>query len=166
MFGGNPYAVINPGAAWPNKRWPPQRFGAVAAALRDGASLASLVLWGPGEESIAAAVVDASSGAAVLSPATSVTDLFGIAAGARLMISGDTGPLHIAGAVGTPIVSLFGPTRPERNGPWSAADVALSRVDRCVCLYERRCRRADACINDIGVDEVIAAVKRRMGMHD
>jgi ADP-heptose:LPS heptosyltransferase len=53
------------------------------------------------------------------------------------MISGDTGPVHIAGAVGTPIVALFGPTRTERNGPWSPDDISLSRFDQCVCHYER-----------------------------
>jgi ADP-heptose:LPS heptosyltransferase len=78
------------------------------------------------------------------------------------MVSGDTGPLHIAGAVGTPIVALFGPTRAERNGPWSPADISISRIDQCVCHYERRCRRAQPCIDDISVDDVVAAVERRV----
>ena len=81
------------------------------------------------------------------------------------MISGDTGPLHIAGAVGTPIVALFGPTLPERNGPWAPRDVSLSRVSTCSCLYERRCRRAVPCIDDIASDEVVQAVRRRLSVH-
>ena len=159
------FALLNPGAAWPNKRWPPARFGALAASLRDRYAMRSQVLWGPGEEALAAAVAAASAGAADVVPATTIRDLVAIAARARLMVSGDTGPLHVAGAVGTPIVALFGPTWPERNGPWSAADVTLSRNGECVCHYERRCRRARACIEDIGVDEVLAAVERRVGAH-
>ena len=160
--GSSGYVLINPGAAWPNKRWPPARFGALAAAIRERRGLRSVVLWGPGEEAAASSVVAASGGAAEQAPATSITDILAIATGASLMVSGDTGPLHIAGAVGTPIVALFGPTRAERNGPWSPADISISRIDQCVCHYERRCRRAQPCIDDISVDDVVAAVERRV----
>jgi ADP-heptose:LPS heptosyltransferase len=81
------------------------------------------------------------------------------------MVSGDTGPLHIGGAVGTPLVALFGPTYPERNGPWSAHDVVLSRVNTCSCLYERHCRREIPCIDDIAVEEVVQAVRQRLSNH-
>ena len=138
------YAVINPGAAWPNKRWPPERFGALAASIRDRMGLTSVVLWGPGEAPLADAVVAASRGAAVRAPETMIVDIASIAEGARLMVSGDTGPLHIGGAVGVPIVALFGPTRVERNGPWADADVTLSQFAQCECHYERRCRHAYA----------------------
>ncbi|MBI4888186.1 MAG: glycosyltransferase family 9 protein [Acidobacteria bacterium] len=163
--GGAGYALLNPGAAWPNKRWPAARFGAVAASLRRDFGLRSLVLWGPDEQPLARAVVAASEGAAALAPQTTIADLVGIAQGARVMISGDTGPLHIGGAVGTPIVALFGPTFAERNGPWSPRDVVVSRTARCGCCYERRCRRASPCIDDIGVDEVRDAVRRRLTAH-
>jgi len=161
-LGPDGYALINPGAAWPNKRWPPERFGALASAIRQRRRLRSLVLWGPGEESAALAVVNASRGAAELAPPTSITDLVAIAKGASLMVSGDTGPLHIGAAVGTPIVALFGPTSAERNGPWAASDIALSRNDRCECPYARQCRRSQSCLDDISVDEVMEAVERRV----
>jgi lipopolysaccharide heptosyltransferase I len=156
------YALINPGAAWPNKRWPADRFGALAAAIREGTGMQSLVLWGPGEERLASAVVDASAGAAVLSLPTGIVDLLALSANAKLMVSGDTGPLHVAAAVGTPIVAIFGPTHGERNGPWSSKDIIVSRTDQCSCLYQRKCRKKSACINDIGVDEVVEAVRRRL----
>jgi heptosyltransferase-1 len=159
---GGEYAVLNPGAAWPNKRWPAQSFGALAAAIRDRRGIRSVVIWGPGEQALAQAVVAASGGAAELSPPTSIGDLFGLVRRARLLVSGDTGPLHIGGAVGTPIVALFGPTRSERNGPWAAEDISVSRLDRCACHYERRCRLASPCIDSITVDEVVAAVERRL----
>ena len=167
--GPDGYALINPGAAWPNKRWPPARFGSLAAAIRREHGLRSVVLWGPGEESLASSVAAASDGAAEPAPATTIPDIVAIARGARLMVSGDTGPLHIGGAMGTPLVALFGPTYPERNGPWSPDDVVLSRVTTCSCLYERRCRRTAAsgtpCIEDITVDEVVEAVRQRLSIH-
>jgi ADP-heptose:LPS heptosyltransferase len=120
------------------------------------------VLWGPGEETLAEQVSGASGGAAALAPATAIPDLFAIARHARVLISGDTGPLHIGGAVGTPLVALFGPTLAERNGPWSTDDVVVSRTQGCVCLYRRRCRRDAPCIDEIQLPEVIDAVERRL----
>lgn len=159
---GGRYAVLNPGAAWPNKRWPPSRFGAVAVALRDRHGLASVVTWGPDEQPIAQETVAASHGAATLTPPTSIPDLVAIARGATLMISGDTGPTHIATAVGTPIVGIYGPTRPSRNGPWSPADAVVSRDAICQCRHLRRCKLNTMCLMDIHVEEVLTAVERRL----
>lgn len=159
-----PFALVNPGAAWPNKRWPPDRLGLVCRALRERHGLAAVVVWGPGEESLAGVVVAASGGAAIAAPPTPLTDLVALARQARLIVSGDTGPLHIAAALGVPAVALFGPTDPQRNGPWDPADIAISRYDRCDCHYERRCRRDPArwCLGTIEVDEVIRAIERRL----
>lgn len=157
------FALLNPGGAWPNKQWPAERFGELAARIRASHGLPSVVIWGPGEEGRAAQVVAASQGAAEISPPTRIADLFGLSQTARVVVSGDTGPLHIAGAVGAPLVALFGPTIAERNGPWAPADVVVARTDRCVCLYQRQCRRGARCIDDIGVDEVAAAVAARLG---
>lgn len=164
-FAPSGYVIVNPGAAWPNKRWPAERFGAVAAAIHGEFGLRSLVLWGPGEQPLASSVAAASAGAAEIAPPTSIPDMIGIARHGRLMISGDTGPLHIAGAVGTPIVALFGPTLPERNGPWSPQDISISRVSQCSCVYERRCRKPVPCIDDITIEEVVGAVRRRLRSH-
>ena len=159
---GGRYAVLNPGAAWPNKRWSPSRFGAIAAEVRRRHALPSVVVCGPGEEPLAQAVVDASSGAALLAPRTTIADLVALARGASLYVAGDTGPAHIAAAVGTPIVGIYGPTRPSRNGPWAAADLVVSRSDVCRCHHLRQCRQPTMCLDDIRVDEVLAAVERRL----
>lgn len=159
---GGPFALLNPGAAWPNKRWPAARFGEVATFLREVRGLPSVVLWGPGEEPLAQAVVDASSGAARLAPPTGLADLLALVRGAALMVSGDTGPLHLATAAGTPTVAIFGPTDPTRNGPWSADDVSVSRFGACGCRYARRCRQAAWCLDDLGVLEVTAAIQQRL----
>ena len=160
---GGRYALLNPGAAWPNKRWPPERLAAVAAALHARHGLMSAVLWGPGEEPLAQAVVaGAGEGAAVASPKTTIADLVALARGAALMVSGDTGPAHIAAAVGTPLVGIYGPTRPSRNGPFSPDDVTVSRDAVCQCHHRRRCTRERMCLLDVEVDEVVDAVERRL----
>jgi lipopolysaccharide heptosyltransferase I len=156
------YALLNPGAAWPNKRWPPSRLAALAVTLRDRHRLMSVALWGPGERELAEEVVARAEGAAVLSPQTSIADVVALARGAAIMVSGDTGPTHIAAAVGTPIVGIYGPTRPERNGPWLPEDETVSRADVCECHHLRRCTRARMCLLDIGLDEVLRAVERRL----
>jgi heptosyltransferase I len=162
--GAGRFALINPGGAWPNKRWAPSRFGALARAMRDRHGLRSYVLWGRDESVLADAVAASSDGAATRAPETSLGDLLALSTRAALMVSGDTGPLHIAAAVSTPIVGLYGPTWPERNGPWRADDIVVSRAAACVCHHKRQCQRngSQMCMDDISVEEVIDAVDRRL----
>lgn len=163
LGGPAPFALINPGAAWPNKRWPAERFGEIAAFIKDVRGLPVFVLWGPGEEDLARAVVAASNGAARVAPPTELGDLLALCRAAHLMVSGDTGPLHIAAAAGTPTVAIFGPTDPARNGPWAAEDVTISRYAACDCHYQRRCHRPDWCLAGVTVAEVTAAIQQRLG---
>ncbi|HVL65698.1 MAG TPA: lipopolysaccharide heptosyltransferase I [Vicinamibacterales bacterium] len=159
---GAPIALINPGAAWPNKRWPAQRFGELAAFLREVRGMAPFVLWGPDEEALAREVAAASSGAARIAPPTRLADVVEVCRVAALVVSGDTGPLHIAAAAGAPTVSIFGPTDPARNGSWVEEDVVISRFESCRCHYDRRCHHAAWCLDSIGVPEVAAAVQQRL----
>ena len=162
-----PFALLNPGAAWPNKRWPADRFGALAREIQRRHGWRSIVAHGPGEDALAASVVSAASGpdgrVAELAPSTGLGDLLALLAGASLVVSGDTGPLHLAAALGRPVVGLYGPTDPARNGPWSADDVTVSRVALCRCSHQRRCHAARWCLDDVSVEEVAAAVDRRLG---
>jgi lipopolysaccharide heptosyltransferase I len=160
--GARPFALINPGAAWPNKRWLVDRFGELATFLREASGLVPVILWGPGEELLAERVIAASENAALAAPPTGISDLVSLSRAAALVVSGDTGPLHIATAVGTPAVSVFGPTDPDRNGPWSPDDVSVSRFDRCECHYDRRCHASRWCLEDVTVAEVCAAVQQRL----
>jgi lipopolysaccharide heptosyltransferase I len=156
------FAVVNPGAAWPSKQWPAERFGALAARLRDAHGLAVAVLWGPGEKALAEAVVAASQGAATATGSTSLGDLAAILKEAALLVSGDTGPLHIGAALGTPIVGLYGPTDPERNGPWAADDLTVSQFTECRCQRVRTCRAERWCLDEISVDAVASAAAARL----
>jgi ADP-heptose:LPS heptosyltransferase len=160
--GARRYAVLNPGAAWPNKRWPPEKFGALASAIHDRFGLRSFVTWGPAERELAGAVVAASRGTAEPAPPTEVGDLAALMRGAAVVVSGDTGPLHIGAAMGAPLVGLYGPTWPERNGPWHPDDEVISRAGECVCHHKRQCQRGKPCIDSIDVASVLAAVERRL----
>jgi heptosyltransferase I len=162
LAAGDRFALINPGAAWPNKRWPPVYFAEVARELAKRHNLRSLVLWGPGEEAIANAVASASDNTAVMSPPTRIADLIALMKAAALMVSGDTGPMHVAGACGTPLVGIFGPTDPQRNGPWAEEDLVVSRYRACACHYQRRCRISSWCLVDISPREVMELVDRRL----
>jgi heptosyltransferase-1 len=163
---GGAFVLLNTGAAWPNKRWPPDRFAALARAIFERHRLKSVVLWGPGEAALAEAVEKTAGGAAIAAPGTTIADLIALSRRATLMVSGDTGPTHIAAALGTPLVGIYGPTRPERNGPWIADDETVSRAAVCECHHLRQCRRDRMCLLDIDVAEVLAAVERRLAARE
>lgn len=162
---GGRFALINPGANWPNKRWPPDRFGELAARLRADYGFVPVVLWGPGDERLADAVVSASKGAAVLAPRTTLQDIVHLATRAVVVVSGDTGPLHLACAAGGRVVGIFGPTDPRRNGSWHAADVHVSRFEACACHHRRACRAEQWCLDEVDVDQVEVAVAKRLASH-
>jgi heptosyltransferase-1 len=113
---GKPIALLNPGAGWGAKRWPLERYAAVAFALA-GRGFRVLVNAGPSEEKMAESIRVNSAGAA--SPVTcSVAQLIALTRRVALMVAGDTGPLHLACALGRPVVGIYGPTDPARNGPY------------------------------------------------
>lgn len=115
--------VVHPGATFPARRWPAERFAAVAAALRDAGEHV-VVTGGPGETSLARRVADLAGldPAADLSGRTSLPELAALVAAARLVVCGDTGVAHLATAFRTPSVLLFGPTPPGRWGPPDRAE--------------------------------------------
>lgn len=116
---GQGYAVLNPGAGWDSKLWLPRRFAQVAKHLGACHRLPSVVVWaGDRERQWAEQIVARSGGHAWLAPPTSLPELAELMRGARLCVAADTGPLHLAAAVGTPCVGLYGTTRPERCGPY------------------------------------------------
>ncbi len=150
------YVVLNPGAGWGAKRWPAQRYGEVARQLaRDG--LHCVVNCGPGEERLGEEVSGASGGAA--KPAKlSITELIALVRSARLFIGGDTGPLHLAAAMQVPVVAIFGPTDPARNGPYGTRSVVL-RNPASATTHTRR-ERPDEGMLEIGVDAVVSAARQ------
>jgi heptosyltransferase-1 len=117
------FVLLNPGAGWGAKQWPAERYGWVARLLAED-GMKSFINFGPAEENIARAVQAAGSGAAETFTG-SLTELIALTRRARLFIGGDTGPMHLAAAMGVPVVAIFGPTNPARNGPLGACSIVL-----------------------------------------
>jgi heptosyltransferase-1 len=148
------YAYIHPGAAWGNKRYPPALWGRVARLLAGRAGLEVRVGAAPGEEPLADAVAAASQGAARRHDAPSLGALAAALAGAALVLAGDTGALHLARAFGRPLVGLYGPTDPERHGPYGAPEAAL-RVRLPCSFCHRVMDEAKPCLETIPPERVV-----------
>jgi heptosyltransferase I len=120
---GEKIILINPGAGWAAKQWPAQRYGEVAQALSaHGYSI--LVNFGPGEEDLVKTVQTSSNSTAV-PISCSIAELIALTRQAQLFVGGDTGPLHLAAALHVPVIAIFGPTNPARNGPYGTKSVVL-----------------------------------------
>ena len=159
--GPSRFALINPGAGWPSKLWPAERFAAVAEHLGRVHGLASLVVWaGDQEEAWARQIVAGSAGWARLAPATSLVELAALSA-RQLFVSANTGPLHLAAAVGTPCVGLFGPMAGERNGPYGPQHITI-QVARLAGSSRQRRSADNATMLAIDVARVATACETQL----
>jgi len=150
------FVLLNPGAGWGAKQWPAERYGQVARQLAED-GLKSLINFGPGEEPLRQAVESASQGTAK-GVACSLTELIALTRRARLFIGGDTGPMHLAAALGIPVVAIFGPTNPARNGPFGTRSIVL-RSSASPTTHSRRAQ-PDPGMLEISADEVVAAARK------
>lgn len=150
-----PLAVLNPGAGWGAKQWPAQRYGELAERLK-ARGLRVLLNYGPGEEALVRRAAQASHGAA-LPLSTSLGELVALLRRAHLFVGGDTGPLHLAALLGVPTVALFGPTDPERNGPYWPGCRTL-RDTASETSYSHR-RTEDAGLRNLTTAQVFEAVE-------
>ncbi|MEE9607708.1 MAG: glycosyltransferase family 9 protein [Myxococcota bacterium] len=158
---GPPRVAIHPGTsdATPYKRYTVEGYARVARALAKDEGVELLVTWGPAgdERAVAERIVEAAAGAARLAPPTpTLSDLAALFAACRLTIGSDTGPLHLAALVGTPVVQIFGPTDPIENAPYAATPSRSVRVP-VPCSPCRRGCAAATCMRSIPPAAVIAA---------
>jgi heptosyltransferase I len=151
------FAMINAGAGWPSKLWPAERYAAVAAHLGNAWNLPTLVVWaGSAEMEIAERIADGSRGYAHLASKTTLTELAALARRARVFVGSDTGPLHLAAAVGTPCVGLYGPWPREVHGPFGSQHIALQKARFTGSTRGRRTAPAQL-MEAIGVEDVCEA---------
>ena len=150
-----PFVLFNPGAGWGAKRWPIDRYATVAKQLHSS-GYSTVVNVGPGEESLGAELVKLSDGHATALQLT-LTELIATTRRASLVIAGDTGPLHLACALGKPVVGIFGPTDPARNGPYGNS-LRVLRSASAVTTYKRGAA-IDESMQSISADEVFEALR-------
>lgn len=155
------YVVLSPGGGWRSKCWPADRFGALCRQIHEQIGVPCVVNYGPGEESLVADVQATSGSAKPVAYDGELGTLSALLRDAQCIVGGDTGPLHLAIALGTPAVALFGPTDPRRNGPYPPGQTVL-RSPTAVTTHDRL-TATDPSLLELSVDEVFAAVKQRLG---
>lgn len=164
------YFVLSPGGGWRSKCWPAERFGALCRKIQESLGFRCIVNVGPGEENLAAEVRAASGGAPPLFYQGSLLQLMALLRGATCVVGGDTGPLHLAAALGTRTIALFGPTDPARNGPYRGPEPPTAGGCRDIVLRaphvrttHKRGSQPHASMLAIDVDAVFDAVRRVAG---
>jgi ADP-heptose:LPS heptosyltransferase len=155
-YGIDRYVVLSPGGGWISKCWPSERFGQLALRLSREHGMQSVINFGPGEESLARRVVAAAGDAKPFPFSAGFGELMALLQGARCVIAGDTGPMHLADALGTSVVAIFGPTDPARNGPFLGKKTVL-RANNVASTYKRRDTPHPSLL-EIGVDDVMNAM--------
>lgn len=157
------FAILNPGAGWGSKCWPAKSYGNLSQRLA-ASGIASLINSGPGEESLADSVEQSSQGAAQRLSCT-LSELIALTRRATLFVGGDTGPLHLAVALNTPSVALFGPTDPARNGPYGGRAIVV-RSPESTTTYKRSIE-PELGLASLTVDQVLEAgsqlLERKIG---
>jgi heptosyltransferase-1 len=158
--GAGRYAVLSPSAGWDAKRWPQEAYAALASRVAQELSLPVIINCGPGEERVAGRVVELAAEARPRLLKPSVGELMALLRDAALVVGGDTGPVHLAAAYQVPVVAIFGPTDPLRNGPFGAR-CRVVRSQQATTTYSRRAGRE--AISGVSVESVFNAITELLG---
>lgn len=164
---GTRWVVLQPGARWLNKRWPAEHFSQTVQQLRSAPrGVRFALLGGKDERDLGQAIASQTPDRCLdLTGQLSLPEMIEWIRRSRLMVTNDTGPMHVAAAVGTPVVALFGPTEPRRTGPYGQLQNVLQTRDlECVPCLRNRCRhpRPLECLTQISADQVAAAIRRHL----
>jgi heptosyltransferase-1 len=154
LLPAGPFAVLVPGTNWPTKQWPAERLGEMVGPLRDRFGLASVVAGAAGSATI--------PGAVDLAGRTTLRQLVAVLERASLVVAPDTGPMHIAAALGRPLVTVFGPTDPGRTGPYGRPDSVVRLDIPCSPCLSRRCVH-HTCLRSLGIGPILAAAAAELG---
>lgn len=162
-FSSRPRATIHPLAKWPTKQWPIENFAAVADALL-GRGVSVVLTGSPEDEKASEILLSRMAGREKvlnLVGRTGLRELAGIFLHSDLVLTPDTGPMHLAAAVEAPLVALFGPTAPWRTGPYSNGHVVLRKPLACSPCFKKKCPTIE-CMTSLTVGEVTEAALKRM----
>ena len=151
------FYIISPGGGWRSKCWPAERFGELHQELARRYGLRGVVSIGPGEDALANEVIEAAGDSAPIPLATDLLQLTALLRRAKFVVAADTGPLHLAAALGTPVVGLYGPTDPARNGPYGTLAAVVRKALPGETTYKRGTSHSPAMLR-IEVADVVSAV--------
>ncbi len=151
------YAVLLPGTNWATKRWPVEKFARLVAPLKERFGLAVVVAGGPDVEELAVRIPETVN----LVGQTNLRQLVALLGGADLVIANDSGPMHIAAALGRPLVTLYGPTNAVRTGPYGREDSVLRLDIPCSPCYSRRCSH-QSCLQWLGIEPALELAQKQM----
>ena len=155
------YVVLSPGGGWLSKLWPPDRFGELALKIWEAHGLRIIINCGPGEAELAEIVAANATSALPIIVQYKIPEMMALLRGAELVVAADSGPLHLANALGTPVVGLFGPTSPDRNGPYGGRDIVVRNLDDADTTYKRENSYSEE-MYSITVEQVMEAVEKRL----
>jgi lipopolysaccharide heptosyltransferase I len=150
------YAVIVPGARWMTKRWPPEYFGKLASLLH----LRSIIVGSKDDVNIANEIVARSQGKSFsLAGKTDLKELIAVIKGSKYLVTNDSGPMHIAAALGVPVFAIFGPTDPARTGPYGKGHTIIREPVKCAPCFKKRCGDIK-CMKDLSAEKVYRIIER------
>lgn len=156
----HPYVVLIPGTNWPNKCWPPGHFAQLAEKLFDKHIIPVFVGTNADKTAMDEIIANMTIPPVDLTGKTSLKQLAYILQNAKTVVAGDTGPMHLAAAVNTPVIALFGPTDSQRNGPYGIGHTVLTADHACQGCWQRKCPEGKVCLDEISVNEVLAVVAK------
>lgn len=158
---GATLVALNTGGGWYTKRWPLERFAALGDRIAETTGWSVILPWGPGEGESVRAIRDRMRAAAFLPPPTTLMQLSALFERTAFVVSNDSGPMHIAAAAGARVLGIFGPTRPELQGPYGALNATVRREGLdCLGCNLTSCTIGNPCMQDLSVDAVFEAFRR------
>jgi heptosyltransferase II len=164
QLSGSQVVALNPGASHPVNRWSTSQFAGLSDLIQADAFKRVLLVGGAGDRALADEIVSKVKIPVVnLAGTTDIETTGAVLSRCRLLVSGDTGPMHLATAVGTPVVALFGAADPERTGPVGSANIVLQASDvSCLPCRRRRCKSGEymACMERLTVSSVLSGVNK------
>jgi len=153
------FCVLSPGGGWRSKCWPAERYGALQREITNRYGWQGIISFGPGEELLAREAVKAAVPREPIALAMDLSQLMAVLRRAKLVVAADTGPLHLASALGVPVVGLYGPTDPARNGPYGKPSIVVRKAEPGETTYKRGTSFSPAMLR-ISVDDVMSAIDR------
>src|SRR5690348_1575131 len=155
------FFVLSPGGGWGSKCWPAESYGELHRAIVSRYGWKGIVNFGPGERELAGNLCRMAGEPLPLVESFNLSQLMALLKRAKFLVAADTGPLHLASALGTPVVGLYGPTDPARNGPYSAKDIVVRNATAEETTYRRGTVPAPSMLS-ITVEQVIDGIERRL----